>query len=258
MSKGSTGSWGDLRIFLSVARFGSTLAAAKRLGKNHTTVARRIEVLEHDLGLTLFERDNRGFHLTEDGLALVPAAEAVEAAVGMLDNDAVRLRRTERGVIRITAPGPILDLMMVPVIAAFSAEHPLVRFEYLASLRNVDMQVGEADVALRFGETVEGDDVICRRLPNFPWSVYCSKQYAKERGAPSSMREVPNHPVVGFMPPVARNRAYSWFAKSDPRRMHHRALRQSPKHACHLGQRRWCWTAELRSRDRMDGTHALL
>ncbi len=216
MSKGSTGNWSDLRIFLGVGRSGSTLGAAKALGRNHTTVARRIEVLEHDLGLTLFERDTRGFRLTEDGLALMRAAEAVEAAVGELDDEAARLRRTERGVIRITAPGPILDLIMVPVIAAFSAEHPQVRFEYLASLTNADMQAGEADVALRFGETVEGDDVVCRRLPNFPWSVYCSKQYAKEHSVPSSMGEVPDHPVVGFMPPVATNRAYRWFAKQIP------------------------------------------
>jgi len=39
--------WNDLKAFLAVARGGSTLAASKALGVNQTTVARRIESLEH-------------------------------------------------------------------------------------------------------------------------------------------------------------------------------------------------------------------
>ena len=38
--------WNDLRHFLAVARAGSTLGAAKRLGVNQTTVARRLDALE--------------------------------------------------------------------------------------------------------------------------------------------------------------------------------------------------------------------
>src|SRR5688572_1616588 len=34
--------WGDLKVFLAVARAGSTLAAARELGVNQTTVARRV------------------------------------------------------------------------------------------------------------------------------------------------------------------------------------------------------------------------
>ena len=52
-------SWDDLRYFLTVARTGSTLAAAKMLRVNQTTVARRIAGLEEATGLTLFERRHR-------------------------------------------------------------------------------------------------------------------------------------------------------------------------------------------------------
>jgi len=38
--------WGDLRFFLATARRGSTLAAARELGVNQTTIARRIAALE--------------------------------------------------------------------------------------------------------------------------------------------------------------------------------------------------------------------
>ena len=42
--------WSDLRHFLAVARSGSTLSAAKILGVNQTTVARRVAALEEALG----------------------------------------------------------------------------------------------------------------------------------------------------------------------------------------------------------------
>ncbi|NLH79874.1 MAG: LysR family transcriptional regulator, partial [Phyllobacteriaceae bacterium] len=42
--------WDLLRVFLAVAREGQMLAAARRLGLNHATVARRLDALEQALG----------------------------------------------------------------------------------------------------------------------------------------------------------------------------------------------------------------
>ncbi|MET0272558.1 MAG: LysR family transcriptional regulator, partial [Phenylobacterium sp.] len=80
--------WNDLKAFLAVARGGSTLGAAKALGINQTTVARRIESLEADLGLKLFERGQSGSRLTEAGRDLMGEAEKVEAAAGGFVNRA--------------------------------------------------------------------------------------------------------------------------------------------------------------------------
>jgi DNA-binding transcriptional LysR family regulator len=48
-------------FFLATARAGSTLAAARELGVNQTTVARRIAALEAALGARLFERHQDGY-----------------------------------------------------------------------------------------------------------------------------------------------------------------------------------------------------
>ena len=52
--------WDDLRIFLAVARGGGLLAAARRLGLDHSTVARRLSSLEAALGVQLVVRSPRG------------------------------------------------------------------------------------------------------------------------------------------------------------------------------------------------------
>ena len=67
--------WNDLRYFLTVARDGSTLAAARELRVSQTTVARRIAALEEALGVRLFEKRQAGYSLTPDGQSLLGRAE---------------------------------------------------------------------------------------------------------------------------------------------------------------------------------------
>src|SRR5690242_14649681 len=59
--------WDDLKHFLAVASHGSTIAAAKALGVNQSTVHRRLEELEKRLGRRLAVRGPAGYRLTEFG-----------------------------------------------------------------------------------------------------------------------------------------------------------------------------------------------
>ena len=93
--------WSDVRVFLAVMREGSTLAASRRLDIAQPTVARRIDALEHEIGLTLFERDTRGFHPTEVARALLPIAETFEKAAADFEDKAQGLKACRP--IRVTA-----------------------------------------------------------------------------------------------------------------------------------------------------------
>src|SRR4029434_9577317 len=59
--------WDGLQVFLAVARGGRVSAAARRLGVEHTTVARRIAALEKTLGVTLFYPEQRSHPLPPQG-----------------------------------------------------------------------------------------------------------------------------------------------------------------------------------------------
>jgi len=93
--------WNDLKAFLAVARGGSTLAAAKSLGVNQTTVARRIEALETALALKLFERGQSGSRLTEIGRDLIAEAEKVEQCAKALQSRAETHGRGLSGTLRV-------------------------------------------------------------------------------------------------------------------------------------------------------------
>ena len=100
--------WSDLRYFLAVARHGSTVAAARALGVNQSTVQRRLGELERRLGHALARRHPSGYQLTEFGEALRPAAERVEEAVSGLERQINAYRNELVGIIRLTCPEPMV------------------------------------------------------------------------------------------------------------------------------------------------------
>jgi molybdate transport repressor ModE-like protein len=74
--------WDDLRYFLEVARTQRASGAAKRLGVDYTTVARRVRALEDALGTLLFDKSRSGgFILTAEGQRLLAYVDAMETTV---------------------------------------------------------------------------------------------------------------------------------------------------------------------------------
>jgi DNA-binding transcriptional LysR family regulator len=97
--------WNDLKYLIAVARHGSTLAAARALGVNQSTVQRRVAELEARLNVRLFERQPSGYRLTPAGSEVLSAAETVSAAVEEFERQAARAAHVD--VLRLSCPEPI-------------------------------------------------------------------------------------------------------------------------------------------------------
>ena len=77
---------GSSTVFLVLARTKTLTNAARIIGVEHSTVARRIQALELALGTTLFKREATGYELTLEGMALVPRVEQMEQAFLQIEN----------------------------------------------------------------------------------------------------------------------------------------------------------------------------
>lgn len=192
--------WSDIRVFLAVCRDGSTLAASRRLGLSQPTVARRIEALEHDLGLLLFERDTRGFHPTAAARQLMEHACRMEEAAQALDQAAHCARSLRDGAIRITAPRRNFSPTFSSILAEFCRLHPSVRFELISSYEVLDLVAGEADVAIRISHAIRDDRLICTKLTDVKSTLFASRAYADRYGLPRSPEEFAGHRFVVFDP----------------------------------------------------------
>lgn len=191
--------WSDLRHFLAVAKSGSTLSAAKILGVNQTTVARRIAALEDALGEKLFEKTAGGYRLTELGAAMVQSAERVESEVEAFGRMVAQRSRKLLGIIRVTTNDVLADCLLTPWLREFTQRFPVVQVETIITDRQMDLSRGEADIALRAATLSAGpmgDNIVVRRLATGKWGVYASKVYVAENGLPTNPDELAAHPII--------------------------------------------------------------
>lgn len=189
--------WGDVRIFLAVFREGSTLAAARVLGINQTTVARRIDVLEQALGLTLFEKTTRGSKPTEAANALLPAAEALEHSAVALQELAGHERGRASKPIRITAFDHAMMGDIGQVVSDYVSENPSATFEFIAAERILDLAKGEADVALRMSPNLSDERLVARRVGQTNWTYYAARSYAEKHVLPTEyVPDMEEHCVI--------------------------------------------------------------
>ena len=98
--------WDDVKHFLAVARAGSTIAAAKSLKQNQSTVQRRLAELERNLGQALFDKTKTGYRLSNFGQDLLPFAEQLERVALTFENRKQVKDRAEHGLVRLTCPNP--------------------------------------------------------------------------------------------------------------------------------------------------------
>lgn len=204
--------WNDLKYFLAVARQGSTIAAAKALGLNQSTIQRRIVELEKRLGRKLVMRTASGYRLTDVGKELQPYAERIEAMVLDFERHVADTGRDRSGVIRVTCPEPIVQ-RMTPLIA-FHARYPKLRVEFVMSDRYLDLSKGEADVAFRSGDT--DDELVGRKIADSVWAVYASRSYIERHGKPTRLEELSQHSLVSFDESMSKHRAAKWLKEAAP------------------------------------------
>ena len=208
--------WSGLKFLLAVAHAGSTIAAARALGVNQSTVQRRLADLETQLGAKLVERTKSGYQLTTLGQSLLPHAERVAATVAGFEQALQEQIRDGDGVIRLTCPEPIaLKLSQSGLLDKFHRNHPGLSVAFVLSDAYVDLTKGEADVALRSGDT-DDNVLVGRKIADSLWAVYASRQYVERHGQPSNEAEITNHPLVGFEAGMTKHRAVIWLNEVAP------------------------------------------
>jgi DNA-binding transcriptional LysR family regulator len=209
--------WDDLKHFLAVARHGSTTAAGRAMKVDQSTVQRRLAELERRIGQPLVERRATGYRLTAYGQELLPHAERVEQQMLALQRFVQSSARELNGVIRLTCPEPIvLRISQSSLLQHLHTRHPGLHVEFVMSDHYVDLAKGEADVALRSGDTVD-NQLVGRKIADSLWAVYGGQAYLAEHGRPKDETDLAQHVWVGFDETMAKHRATLWLRQVAPR-----------------------------------------
>jgi len=175
--------WEDLRHFAAFVHGRSLSAAAKRLGVDHVTIARRLAALEAALGLKLVDRRARIPVLTGDG-------ERIAGLVARLEDAAEAVTRAARGLapalaelggdVSISAPPTIANALIAPRLAGLRARHPRLHLHLLGEKRIAQLARREADVALRLARPTEAG-LVARKVGAFEFALYAARPYLASR-----------------------------------------------------------------------------
>ncbi|MFQ6553526.1 LysR family transcriptional regulator [Aestuariibius insulae] len=168
--------WNDLQIFLALERGKTAREAGARLKVSHSTISRRLDAMETRFGTKLFDRTPDGFVPNASGARILARAQQIEAEMMELERIVIGSDVRLQGDIRLTAPPPVCDYLILPMIAEFKAQYPLITIDLESTYDHADLSRRDADLAIRFSE--EPDDyLVGRRLPVFGEAVYASPAY---------------------------------------------------------------------------------
>jgi len=203
--------WDGLQVFLAIARAGRISAAARRLGVEHTTVARRLALLEHELGVPLFYRTTTGYLLTAHGQNVVANAEAMEhAAVAV----AARAREGSAGAagpVRVALPPEFASHWLSPNLPAFRSRHPRVELNVLVGTRQRNLARGEAELAVQ-SPRPRAQGLVAVRIARTRTALYASTDVAARRRLRVTDRRTLNDlPLLVYTSPFDMLQEAKWF-----------------------------------------------
>ncbi len=189
--------WENLRYFLELARTGTLAAAARRTGVEHTTVARRIQALEKQMGESLFAREAGGHRLTEAGRHLLPAVEAMETAVLGVE----RARPSgigPVGLVRVGATEGFGTQVLAPHLARLTLQYPHLSVDLLALPRMLHLSRREADIVISLERPTRGA-VIVSKLADYTLHLYGQREYLARHPPVSRREDLRHHAFVSYV-----------------------------------------------------------
>jgi len=204
--------WSDLEVALALARAGTLSGAARALSVEHTTVGRRIAVLEAALEVRLFDRTPAGYVLTEVGTAALEHARAIEEQALALERTVMGRDARVAGTVRVTALDPFIDDLLLPNLPRLTSTYPDLHVIACSDLRVRNLSRREADIAIRFAAPTQ-PDLVGRRLSGVASALYASREYLEARGVPRSPAHLAGHDLIGFAPELAQASEAQWMTR---------------------------------------------
>jgi len=169
-------SWDLIRAFLALHRAGTFEGAAQLLAVDHSTLRRRIQTLEQDVGSTLFTRLDGRYAVMPAMRSLLEAAMRMEASSrsffeGAADGDT--------GIVRVS----MIDVFagwLAPDLTAFRELYPDIQLDVGTEHHFVDLEREMVDVAVRLARPTRGTSRL-RKLAEVRYGVYAAPDYLAAR-----------------------------------------------------------------------------
>ena len=186
----------DLRLLLDVVEEGSVHSAARKLRLPRSTLRRRLENLEADVGSPLLVRGVAGVALTPAGAVVVEEGRLLLERGQRMRARAAASEGRAAGRVRVFVPIGMKREFRLAVSAGLRAVNPdlcVVERECEDPLRLLHEPF---DFMIYFGASVPEGDWYSRVIIRAPLRLLASPGYLSRAGAPQTPSELAAHPVA--------------------------------------------------------------
>jgi DNA-binding transcriptional LysR family regulator len=201
-------SWDDLKLFLACARHRSFRNASEVLDLNSTTLMRRLDRLEEQIGCKLFLRDQSGLTLSEEGVSMIADVTEMERHAFNVFRRAYQSSHDPAGTVRIAVTEGPGNFWILPRLIDFQRTYRRITVDLRCAMEQADVARLECDIAIQLEPPTNRDLIIAKlgRLHIYP---FVSEGYKKLYGLPASIDELRNHRIVKQNAPQVDDAAYA-------------------------------------------------
>lgn len=185
-----------MQCYVRAVETGSFSAAARELNTSQPTVSKHIATLEEHLGVRLLHRSTRNMALTPEGETYYAECRRILDSVAEAESG-VRGDKVAAGLLRVCCPPALARHRVMPLIAAFTAQHPEVCIDMIFSNRDPDLVEEGIDVAFRIGK-LENSSYRARRVATYALCCVASSAYLAKHGQPKTPAALIDHNCILF------------------------------------------------------------
>ena len=189
--------WDKLRVFHAVAEAGSFTHAGESLNLSQSSVSRQMGALETSLNAPLFYRHARGLRLTETGETLFRTAKEVSAKLAIAEAMVGESRDRPKGPLRITTTVAFGSIWLTERLREFIETYPEISVTLMVSEDELDLSMGQADVAIRMTPPRQSD-LVQRRLATMRHHAFAAPAYLNRFGMPRRLDELDRHRLITY------------------------------------------------------------
>jgi len=196
-----------LNSFLAVASASSFSQVAKAQAVAVSSVTRKIDWLEAEVGTRLFHRSSRRVMLTDAGEQFLPRARNILAELAQAKDALASINADPRGTMTITAPTIFGRRHLAPAVASFLERYPMIEVDLHVSDALVDLSEQRVDVAIRIGRLADSD-LVATPLATLRPLVVASPAYIARRGRPRTPASLVDHDCITVVTPALAGPAW--------------------------------------------------
>jgi LysR family transcriptional regulator, transcriptional activator for dmlA len=194
----------DLNIFARVAAVQNLSAVGAELGLTPGTISKRVQALEDELAVRLFDRTTRSIRITEEGATFLTHVERILAELTAVRGLIADATGTPKGRLKVAAAHGIGGKYLAPAVVSFLSQFPDIDVSLDITDRPVNLQEDGYDLAIHAGPLADSA-TMSKRLAADQQCLVAAPAYIAAHGSPATPDDLARHQCL------VRGETHQWL-----------------------------------------------